>query len=334
MKSTSVTFENILTTIHQKGITTKAALMADQQLYANFWLAAQDFATFCLFSKNGKATKAGKQLSGNNTKVDILEARGITTREDITMDCVVRMVEYVENMLQKPTVAYMKNYAYSIVNSVVNTICRSLPPDDIKIVSLNSTIEGTSVDAEDAYTYEDVYSDYTYEPSCILSEKETIRELEKVLKAKQTKELAAKKAKEAKELIEKRNTILTEVALLSKHPAEVLCRLACLHLAIKPRELAAHIIHNGGEVEVIFAEIILEICKKYKIEVAEIRDIITGHKKLTAKDLWAENNIDLKKISSQISRLNDRAKRRISSDADAIEQTDNEDDKEKGHSKK
>ena len=194
-KATCVTFENILNTIHQKGITTKDALMADQQLYANFWLAAQDFATFCLFSKNGKTTKDGKRLSGNNTKVDILEARGITTREDITMDCVMRIVEYAEKMLQKPTVAYMKNYGYSIVNSVVNNIYRKLPPDGIKVVSLNSTIEGTSVAAEDAYTYEDIIADVTYDPERLHVECETVHGLKKVLRAKQARELAAKKAK-------------------------------------------------------------------------------------------------------------------------------------------
>ena len=332
-KATCTTFVNTLNTLHKEGITTKAKLMADQILYTEFWFALTEFVHYCLLSKTSKKNNEGEIGLGNVGKIDILEFLGATTRTEIETDCVIKIIEKLDLVLRQP-IEKQKNYCYVICNNMVNDCFRKLPPDDIKVVSLYSTIEGTSLATEDAYTYEDVYSDYTYEPSCILSEKETIRELEKVLKAKQTKELAAKKAKEAKELIEKRNTILTEVALLSKHPAEVLCRLACLHLAIKPRELAAHIIHNGGEVEVIFAEIILEICKKYKIEVAEIRDIITGHKKLTAKDLWAENNIDLKKISSQISRLNDRAKRRISSDADAIEQTDNEDDKEKGHSKK
>ena len=295
-KSTCVTFENILTTIHQKGITTKAALMADQQLYVNFWLAAKDFATFCLFSKNGKTTKAGKQLSGNNTKVDILEAHGITTREDITMDCVVRMVEYAENMLQKPTVAYMKHYAYSIVNSVVNTICRSLPPDNIKIVSLNSTIEGTNVDAEDAYTYEDCTPDFTYAPDRVFSEKETIKEL--------TKEL---KAKRAREQMEKKEAILHEIALLSKRPAEVMVRLACTHLGMKPRELANMIIRKGCELT--YAEIIFDVAKKNNLELASIRNIIADHK-VTAESVKADrNNHDA--VAGQISRLVYRADKRI-----------------------
>lgn len=313
MKSTSVTFENILTTIHQKGITTKAALMADQQLYANFWLAAQDFATFCLFSKNGKATKAGKQLSGNNTKVDILEARGITTREDITMDCVVRMVEYAENMLQKPTVAYMKNYVYSIVNSVVNTICRSLPPDDIKIVSLNSTIEGTSVDAEDAYTYEDCTPDFTYAPDRVLSEKETVTELEQMLRAKQVKELAEKKAKEARELAKKKEAILREISRLSTHATEVFVRLGW-HLGIKTRDLAARIIDDGYENT--FAQLIIDTATKYGIDLEDIRNIITVSK-LTEESYKKDKGLvrllsrDPKVVADQISKYANRAKGRL-----------------------
>ena len=296
-KATSITFENILTTIHQKGITTKAALMVDQQLYANFWIAAQDFATFCLFSKNGKTTKTGKQLSGNKTKVDILEAHGITTREDITMDCVVRMVEYVENMLQKPTVAYMKNYAYSIVNSAVNTIFRTLPPDDIKIVSLNNTIDGTNVDAEDAYTYEDCTPDFTYAPDRVFSEKEIIKELEMVLQAKR-----------AKELTEKREAILREVALLSKRPAEVMVRLACTHLSMKPRELASLIIDKSCELA--YAEIIFEVAKQNHIELSEISSIIAGHK-LKIESVKADTN-SAEQVAGQISRLVYRAEKRLS----------------------
>ena len=303
MKSTSVTFENILTTIHQKGITTKAALMADPQLYANFFLAAQDFATFCLFSKNGKATKAGKQLSGNNTKVDILEARGITTREDITMDCVVRMVEYAKNMLQKPTVAYMKNYVYSIVNSVVNSICRALPPDDFKIVSLNSTIEGTSVAAEDAYTYEDIIADDTYNPERLHVERETINELEKLLRAKQAKELA-----------EKKETILREISRLSTHPTEVFVRLGRKHLGIKTCDLAERIIDDGYENT--FAQLIIDIATKYDIDLEDIRNIITVSK-LTEESYKKDKGLvkllsrDPKMVADQISKYANRAKGRL-----------------------
>lgn len=323
-KATCVTFENILTIIHQNGITTKAALMADQQLYVNFWLAALDFATFCLFSKNGKVTKTGKQLSGNNTKVDILEARGITTREDITMDCVVRMVEYAENMLQKPTVAYMKNYAYSIVNSVVNTFCRSLPPDDIKIVPFNGTIEGTSVDVEDAYTYEDCTPDYTYAPDRVFSEKETV----KVLKAKQERELAAQKAKETRELTEKKALILCELQKLSTHANEVFVRLAW-HLSIKPRDLASRIINDGYENT--FAQLIIDVATKYKIDIEDIRNIIIVSK--LSEDSYKKDkgmvrllSKDARVVADQISKYKNRAKGRLDNQV-----KEHQDDQDKEH---
>lgn len=298
MKKNTCTFENILNTIQQKGITTKDALMADQQLYASFWQAAQDFAKFCLFSKNGKTTKNGKQLSGNKTKVDILEARGITTREDITMDCVVRMVEYAENMLQKPTIAYMKNYANSIVNSVVNSICRTLPPDDFKPVSLNSTIEGISVASKGSDTYESIIGNDTYSPERI----QTIKELQEELRVKMIRELA-----------EKRDSILYEISRLSTHATEVFVRLSW-HLDIKTRDLAARIINDGYEST--FAQIIVDIATKYNIDLEDIRNIITVNT-VTEESYKKDKGLarllsgDPKVIADQISKYANRAKGRL-----------------------
>lgn len=289
-------FIDILTAIRQKGITTKAALMADQQLYDSFMPAARDFATFCLFSKNGKVTKAGKQLLGNNPKVDSLEAHGITTRKDITSDCVVRMVEYATNMLQKSTVENMKNYAYSIVNSRVNNLYRALSQDDIKLISLNSLIEGTGIAAEGAYTYEDIIADNTYNPERLLVECETIKELTKELKAKRAKERA-----------EKKETILYEIALLSKHPAEAMVRLACTHLGMKPCKLASLILDKGCDLT--YAGIIFSVAKKNNIELASIRSIIADHK-VTAESVKADTN-DHAAVAAQISRLAYKAAKRI-----------------------
>lgn len=312
MKSTCVTFENILTTIHQEGITTKTALMADQQLYANFWLAAQDYAEFCLFSKNGKKTKDGKQLSGNNTKVDFLETHGITTRYDITLDCVMRMVEYADSILQKPTVAYMKNYAYAIVNSVVNTLCRNLPPD-ITIVSLNSTIKSTSVATEDAYTYADIIADDKYNPERLLVECETIAELEKELKAKTDKELAERRAQQARELAKMKQVILHEISMLSTHAPEVFVHLS-KHLGIKTSDLATHIINDGYEKT--FARILIDIAAKYDISLGEIRDIITVNK--LTKESYKNDKGLIRLLSGnhcvvadQIGKYKNRAKNRL-----------------------
>lgn len=294
-KATCTTFVNILNTIHKEGITTKVALMADQLLYTNFWFAVKDFCHFALLSKTGSKNADGKILPGNAVKIDVLELKGEATREDIETECMVKIIEKLDYVLRQP-IEKQKNYCYAICNNMVNDCFRKLPPDDFKIVSLNSTIEGTSVAAEDAYTYEDVIADDTYNPERMNVERETIRELKKELKTKQTREQA-----------EKKEAILREVALLSKRPAEVLCRLGVTHLGIKPRDLAACIIREGCDIT--FAKIIFEVAKQNSIELSEIRSIIAGHK-LTAESIKADTN-SAEQVAGQVSRLVYRADKRL-----------------------
>lgn len=296
MKATCTTFVNILNTIHEVGITTKTALMSDQLLYTEFWFALKDFCHFALLSKTSGKNAKDEILPGNTGKIDVLEIRGATTRDEIETDCVIKIIDKLDLVLRQP-IEKQKNYCYAICNNMVNDCFRKLPPDDFKIVSLNSTIEGTSVAAEDAYTYEDIIADDTYNPERLYVERETIKELKKELKAKQTREL-----------VEKKESILREVALLSKRPAEVLCRLGVTHLGIKPRDLAARIIHDGCEVT--FAEIIFEVAKQNHIELSEIRNIIAGHE-LTAESVKADTN-SAEQVAGQISRLVYRADKRLS----------------------
>ena len=295
-KATCTTFVNILNTIHKEGITTKVALMADQLLYTNFWFAVKDFCHFALLSKTGSKNADGKILPGNAVKIDVLELKGEATREDIETECMVKIIEKLDYVLRQP-IEKQKNYCYAICNNMVNDCFRKLPPDDFKIVSLNSTIEGTSVAAEDAYTYEDVIADDTYNPERMHVECETIRELKKGLKTKQAREQA-----------EKKEAILREVALLSKRPAEVMVRLACTHLSMKPRELAGLIIDKGCELA--YAEIIFEVAKQNRISLSEIRSIIAGHE-LTAESVKADTN-SAEQVAGQISRLVYRADKRLS----------------------
>lgn len=295
-KATCTTFETILNTMHNEGITTHSDLIANQELYAQFWMATEDFVYFALASKNGKTTKKGKMLSGNSAKIDILENYGFTTKEDVVMDCVARIVEYTDHMLCKPTVSYMKNYAYSIVNSVVNTLFKKFSPNEFKLISLNSIIQGTNISKEDAYTYEDIIRDNTYNPERLVLEHENITELTATLESKIIKEK-----------VEKKESIIREITLLSERPAEVLVRLACFHLCMKPRGLASMIIDEGCEST--YAKIIFAVAKKFNIEIAEIRRIIANHL-LTAKSVKA-NTHNTKEVASQISRLVYRAGKRL-----------------------
>lgn len=289
-------FVNILNTIHEVGITTKAGLMADQLLYTEFWLALKDFCHFALLSKTSGKNAKGEILPGNIGKIDVLEMRGATTRDEIETDCVIKIIEKLDLVLRQP-IEKQKNYCYAICNNMVNDCFRKLPPDDFKIVSLNSTIEGTNVAAEDAYTYEDIIAADTYNPERLHVERETVKELKKELKAKQARELA-----------EKKESILREVALLSKRPAEVMVRLACAHLSMKPRELASLIIDKGCELA--YAEIIFEVANQNRIELSEIRSIIASHE-LTAESVKADTN-SAEQVAGQISRLVYRADKRLS----------------------
>lgn len=295
MKATCKSFINILNTIHEEGITTKAALMADQLLYTNFWFAVKDFCHFALLSKTGGKNAEGEILPGNSGKIDVLETRDATTREELETDCIIKIIEKLDLVLRQP-IETQKNYCYAISNNMVNDCFRKLPPDDFKIVPLNSTIEGTSVAAEDAYTYEDIIADDTYNPERIHVEHETVRELKKGLKAKLAREQA-----------EKKETILREVALLSKRPAEVMVRLACTHLNMKPRKLAGLIIDKGCELA--YSEIIFEVAKHNGIEISEIRSIIAGHK-LAAESIKADTN-SAEQVAGQVSRLVYRANKRL-----------------------
>lgn len=295
MKATCKSFINILNTIHEEGITTKAALMADQLLYTNFWFAVKDFCHFALLSKTGGKNAEGEILPGNSGKIDVLETRDATTREELETDCIIKIIEKLDLVLRQP-IEKQKNYCYAISNNMVNDCFRKLPPDDFKIVPLNSTIEGTSVAAEDAYTYEDIIADDTYNPERIHVEHETVRELKKGLKAKLAREQA-----------EKKETILREVALLSKRPAEVMVRLACTHLNMKPRKLAGLIIDKGCELA--YSEIIFEVAKHNGIGISEIRSIIAGHK-LAAESIKADTN-SAEQVAGQVSRLVYRANKRL-----------------------
>ena len=289
-------FVNILNTIHDMGITTKAGLMVDQLLYTEFWFALKDFCHFALLSKTSGKNAKGEILPGNTGKIDVLEIRSATTRDEIETDCAIKIIEKLDLVLRQP-IEKQKNYCYTICNNMVNDCFRRLPPDDFKIVSLNGTIEGTSVAAEDAYTYEDIIADDTYNPERLHVEHETIKELKKELKAKQTRELA-----------EKKESILREVALLSKRPAEVMVRLACTHLNMRPRELASLIIDKSCELA--YAEIIFEVAKQNRIELSEIRNIIAGHE-LMAESIKADTN-SAEQVAGQISRLVYRADKRLS----------------------
>lgn len=293
MRATSTTFTNILNTIHENGITSKNALMAACDLYDAFWFAAMDFSHFTLLSKTSGKSRTGEVLPGNAGKINVLTNRGAATRDELETDCVIRMIDKLDLILRQP-IEKQKNYCYTICNNIVNDRFRQLPPNDIQLVSLNSTVEGAT--DENSYTYEDIIRDDAYSGERIVLEQESIQEL--------TAQLHAKKAREQ---AEERAAILRETERLSKKPAEVLVRLACEHLHLKPRELANRIIRSGCETT--YAQILFETAEKNNIAPEELRSLVANNK-ITEKSVKADtNNPDA--VASQISRLIYRAHKRL-----------------------
>lgn len=293
MKTTCESFVNILNVLDKEGIKTKASLMLNQELCDSFWFAAQDFARYTLRSKTGGVNENGV-IPGNIYKVKALENYGISS-EDILDDCVIKIIDKIDFVLKQP-IEKQKNYCYRICNNVVNDQFRKLPPADFEVISLQDTVKCLKVSAEDACTYEDLVGDDTYNPERMYFEQKTISELTAILKEKKAKELATK-----------REAILKEIALLSKKPAEVLVRMACTHLNMKPRELAKKLVESG--VDYTYANVLLRVSKKNHIKIEDLRNAIAGYE-LTADAVKADSN-DEEIVSAQISRLVYRANKNI-----------------------
>jgi len=294
MKTTCESFVNILNILHKEGIMSKAALMLKENLYTSFWFAAQDFVNYVLRSKTSGVNENGEVIPGNIHKIEALENRGVA-KEDIHSDCVIKIIDKLDLVLKQP-LEKQKNYCYRICNNVVNDQFRKLPPAEFEVLSLQDTVKGSSVSAEDACTYEDLIGDDTYNAERMFIEQETISELTAILKEKEAIEATAK-----------REAILKEIALLSKKPAEVLVRMACTHLNMKPRELAKRLVEDG--VDYTYANVLLEVSKENGIKVDHLRDAIAGNK-LTAESVKAET-MDEEIVSAQISRLVYRANKNL-----------------------
>ena len=292
MKKTYAPFENILATIHQNGIATKAILMDCQELYSEFWFVASAFANFCLHSKTNGIDKDGNVKIGNAGKIEALVSCGFTTREDIQTDCVIRILDKLDLVLCQPLEAQY-NYVYKMVNNVVNDQFRKLPPKEVSVVSFQETIKGKTVSPENECTYEDMIGDYSYNGESCYVEQETIDELTTALQKKRSAERE-----------NERNEVVREIKQLVKKPAEVLVHMATAHLGIKPRELAERIATKGGEVT--YAEILFDVAKKVDLEISELRSLVKNVS-FSEKSIKADTR-DAKIIAKQVSRLVWRAK--------------------------
>lgn len=285
---------SILSTIEKEGISTAYDLKApkNKALWDELYFATQDFINYYALASKTSKNKKGDIVPGNTDKVKFLTEEGGMELYDIQMDILLHVIKKMDYVLAQSPVAKKTSYAYKIVNNEVNSMLRKLPP--VVLVPWDTPINSDT--NEDGAVLTDIVGDDTYNPERLYFERETINELKKELKAKKAREQA-----------EKRKTILNEITILNKRPSEVLCRLACTHLSMKPRELAGLIIDKGCELA--YAEIIFEVANQNHIELSEIRNIIVGYE-LKAKSVKADTN-SAEQVAGQISRLVYRADKRL-----------------------
>ena len=286
---------SILSTIEEKGISTAYDLKApkNKALWDELYFATQDFINYYALASKTSKNKKGDIVPGNTDKVKFLTEEGGMELYDIQMDILLHVIKKIDYVLAQSPVAKKTSYAYKIVNNEVNSMLRKLPP--VVLVPWGTPIN-SDTNEDGAVLADIVGDDTTYNPERLYFKRETINELKKELKAKKAREQA-----------EKRETILNEITILNKRPSEVLCRLACTHLSMKPRELAVLIIDKGCELA--YAEIIFEVAKQNRIELSEIRNIIAGYE-LTAESVKADTN-SAEQVAGQISRLVYRADKRL-----------------------
>ena len=273
-KADRVAFVDVLNVINKMGINTKSGLMADQLLYSTLGSALKEFVHFALLSKTGGVDANGKIRPGNCSKIETLENRGVATRDDIESDCIIKIIDNLDMVLHQP-LGKQKNYCYTICKNIVNDSFRKLPKD-IRFVSLNSPIMAARKEDEDAYTYEHVIPDETYNPERMRVERETISELREQLRAKRIEKQK-----------QQREEILRTVAILSNRPAELMVTLAVKTLHKKNRELASMILKDGCDRS--YARIIGEITRKNNIAPEEIHSLTAGQKPIS-ETFKAENS--------------------------------------------
>lgn len=289
-------FESILSTIEENGICTvdELKLVKNSALWNELYFATQDFINYYALASKTSKNKKGEIISGNATKVKFLIEDGGMELYDIQMDILLHIIKKADYILAQFPVSKKVFYTFRIVNNEINNMLRSLPPVDI--VSWDTPINSDT--NEDGAILSEIIGDNTYNPERLHFEHETVQELRKELEAKQ-----------ARERTKKKEAILHEIALLSKRPAEMMVRLANIHLSMKPRQLASLIINKGCELT--YAEILFEVIKQNNsIKLSEICSIIAGHE-LTTESLKANTN-SVKQVAGQISRLLYRANKRLS----------------------
>lgn len=278
-KTICTTFKSILDAIHHENITSKLELEANPKLYANFWIAAKDFVHFATLSKTSGQSPEGSILAGNIYKIDRQISLGFHTREDIESICLLRIIDKLDLILKEP-IEKQYNYCYTLVNHCVIDCYRKIPKYHYNMVSIDAPIRSVTDPAETRCRVADLIEDNTYNAEEAFLAHEAIKE-----------------------------AILQDIKILSKHPEEVMARLGCTILNMKPGELAERIVKEGTIN--IFNTIIKAIADD-KINNLTHEDLLEAiaNCRISNESIKASTN-DSSIISKEISRLVYRAKDRL-----------------------
>ena len=341
-KKTDTAFANILNTLHEKDITTKKELISNPQLYTDFWLAADEFCRFALHSKTSKANKKRKLGHGNTSKIEQIENSGILSRHDIEIDCLTKIIGKLDLILCKPIEGQIP-YCYTICNNIVNDSCDKLPPIITEYSSKSSSKENECFDSSpleeglynDSLSLEEYVSsdDFTAEESdnndglpkyryriVSLYDKVTNRNNLSEEEAYTYEEIIPDNTYNPEHRTLLHNKILDEISLLSFYPGQLMARLACFYLDLKPRELAEMILSNGWNKT--FEQILTYISIDYNINLADIQKMISSHSSISeliimdcddeSEPIKTEFKSE-KELANHISRQVYRAKKHINS---------------------
>ena len=260
-------FEALLTYLNFNNITTLKQLSSDEILYTNYWVCAKNFVEFYAL----KAKTSQNKDYGNYQKTRELIKNGVCTKDELVMDCTMKLVTKFDNIV-KASLEYQVFYCFRIVNNVVNDCFKNTTSKEIKFVSLQDSFDTK----DDSITYEEVIgTDVT--PETVFFEKEEI----------QSKLIQLKK----------------DCLKLASRRDELLVYLYCSVFNGKPRHLTKELM-TKGELNIL-DETIKNIQERYSIDVY---DIIKDTK---VKSSSLSSLQDEKRIADQISKLSYRAKNRI-----------------------
>ena len=272
-------FGEFLYKAHQESLADKEKLMCelkkDKALYEHFWIVLKDFCCSALNSRR------------NREKIEKLYKCFTITEEMIETDCIIQIIDKLDRVLGIP-IELQERYCTTICNNKVSDYERQYYRDRNKTLYLYDMIQNNQTDTNSGLTVADIIKDYTFDP-----EKMTFSNM-------------------CKNDLKER--ILQEASILAEHPNELLARLACVYLDLKPRE-SAEIMSNKGY-EAAFAKIIYLVGLEYKVSSTQIYDII-AHSRSTKGNYKKDNGFDklLSKdkqtVASQISRYNYRAQKRL-----------------------